>query len=293
MKKMLLAGLGALISVAPGAIAGPNNGILALIQAEGVVYTTDIDNYCGASAIPPCEEAVSSYGGTDIVVLNTVAYFVGSPRLAGVIFGIEYPETDFFLADFGPCGDFELFTSDWPASGEGTAITFGAAQTTLATHLYWFAGYNYYGNAVSFDLTPHPTGGAVFADDDVPSNLDEVVALGSFGFGGLPGNVPCLVEDVVGACCDDRCGGCVVVTEEECGAGSSYLGDDTLCDPNPCAFEFGACCFDDGQCAELIPCECEDAGGVFQGDGVLCEDADCMVVPTIEASWGQLKSVYR
>ncbi len=292
MKKLLL-GAGALMCVSSAAVAGPNTGILAVIQAEGVVYTSDIDDYCGASSLPSCEQAVSSYNGTDTIVLNTVAFFVGAPRLAGTIFGIEYPETDLFIVDFGACGDFELTTNGWPASGEGTAVTWGTAQTTLATQIYWFAGYNYYGNSISFDLTLHPNGGgAAFADDDVPSNVDQAVALGSFGFGGNPGDVPCIVN-TVGACCD-RCGECTIVTRDECeDVGSDYLGDDTLCDPSPCAIFLGACCFDDGSCQYLNICDCEDAGGDFKGVEIPCDPDPCVIVPTVDASWGQLKGVYR
>ncbi len=80
-----------------------------------------------------------------------------------------------------------------------------------------------------------------------------------------------------GACCDDDYN-CLVMSEVDCVAsGGTYLGDDTVCDPNPCGT--GACCYNDGY-------DCDDTGnedncltvlnGVWMGYGLTCDDVVCV-----------------
>ncbi len=275
-------------------IAGPNNGVLTLID-PGIVYSeSDGDDYCSFVPTPSCEEAVVTSDRTDLIILTVVAYLGGSPRLSGLTFGIEYPDDEIYFLAWGSCADFELPTSRWPESGEGTALTWGSPHTTESVEVYWLAGYNYYGNSNSIDLIPHPTQGANFADDDIPSNLDPILALGSFGFSGNPGNLPCVVVEDPGACCDE-CGECFLVLLEECDdIGGLFQGKGTSCDPNPCTQPVpGACCFFDGRCEFLNPCICESDGGHFQGGDILCDPDPCVANPTFETSWGSVKGKYR
>ncbi|MEZ4650924.1 MAG: hypothetical protein R3E97_19500 [Candidatus Eisenbacteria bacterium] len=313
---------------------GPNaNGSLILHSDPGVVYTSDQDSYCGASGLLDCADAIASTNEAfETVLMHAFAAFpsVASPRLAGVTFGVSYADC-IILQAWGPCGDFELSTPDWPAAGEGTAVTWGTAETGTLTEVYWFAGYVYSFDSATFDLIPHPTQGAFFADDDVPSNLDPIAALGYFGFR-TDGNVPCAVESTPGACCLED-GSCEVVLREDCFG--SYQGDGTVCDPNPCSSppETGACCFSNGSCAVLTADDCALSGGQFQGantvcdpnpcqeavgacchgltctiltepecigtdgdylgDGTSCDPDPCLTVPTIESSWGRLKEIFR
>ncbi|MEZ4654429.1 MAG: hypothetical protein R3E12_12780 [Candidatus Eisenbacteria bacterium] len=51
----------------------------------------------------------------------------------------------------------------------------------------------------------------------------------------------------------------------------------------------GACCFSDGSCMETSATECS---GEYQGDGTVCDPNPCVPVPTIESSWGKIKSQY-
>ncbi len=287
MKKVLLAA--AAVAVMGGtAIAGPNaGGTLVATLADGVVFTFDEETYCGAGATD-CGTAIGRYDNTDTAVINVLAAFPGTSRLAGVTFGVAYNDAEVFLAAWGACGDFELGTGGWPGSGEGTAVTFSAAQEASLVDVYWFAAYNYYGNANTFDLIPHPSQGANFADDSVPSELDAIAALGSFGFA-TDGNVPCPQGDAPGACCFMD-GSCTVVPEADCQG--DFQGPDTNCDPNPCPPPpTGACCDDEGNCTIRTRMECGDEG--YQGDDTGCDPNPCDVVPTVETSWGAVKGIYR
>jgi hypothetical protein len=274
------------------ALAGPNaNGTLVVTLADGVVYTSDEASYCGAGATS-CDGAITRVDDTRTYVLNVLAAFPASasPRLAGVTFGVSYNELSTVFVAFAPCGDFELATGGWPGSGEGTAVTFSSAQTSTLADVYWFAGYDYYlGNTL--DLTPHPTQGANFADDDVPSNLDPIADLGSFGFG-IDGYLPCPADDAPGACCFAD-GSCEVLLAADCdAAGGAFQGGGTDCQtvecPQPAT---GACCID-GECFVRTADECAAAGGDYIGDDVPCDPNPCSS-PTIETSWGAVKNIYR
>ena len=78
-----------------------------------------------------------------------------------------------------------------------------------------------------------------------------------------------------GACCFPD-GTCELLAEAECeSVAGSHQGDDTACDPNPCAATIGACCFDDGTCELTDADECAALGGDYQGNGVPCEPNPC------------------
>ncbi|MBK8233140.1 MAG: hypothetical protein IPK72_21795 [Candidatus Eisenbacteria bacterium] len=100
---------------------------------------------------------VSHVTGADPVVFFAIAAFApgSSPRLAAMTFGISY-DAGIVLTAQGACGDFELPTGDWPASGSGTAVTWNVAQTGDLVTAYWFAGYNYYAPQPALRLIPHP-----------------------------------------------------------------------------------------------------------------------------------------
>lgn len=258
--------------------AGPNaGGTMVLAKSTVTAYCVDIPDYCGTIGFADCGNAVIRHDGPEQIVLNAVAAFGegSSPRLSGVTFGLAYDAAQIPIVAFGSCGDFELSTADWPAPFEGTAVTWSTAQTTQLTEVYWFAAYNYYDpNSNMLGLAPHPTQGANFADDDVPSNIDPIASLGAFGFR-TNGLLPC-PEGQQGACCFDN-GVCVVTTEGDCTAqGGTYQGHGTFCEPNPCSgAPIGACCFPDGSCAFTSQGECLEAGGSFQGVHTLCEPNPC------------------
>ena len=81
-----------------------------------------------------------------------------------------------------------------------------------------------------------------------------------------------------GACClsDDSC---VLLTSSDCSLQSGlYLGDDSVCEPNPCpGDEHGACCFADGTCIVETTEGCVSAEGAPQGSGTTCDPNPCEV----------------
>lgn len=180
-------------------MAGPNAGGVLLLHANAsVLYTPDSSNYCGQSGLSECEAAVVSVPAdpTHMSVIFAIAAFPpnSAPRMAGVTFGISYEESDFVLISRGACADFELSSADWPAPGSGTALSWSNVRTAPLTEVYWFAGYAYSAEApTTFSLQAHPTQGASFADDGVPSTLDEVTSFGTIGFG-QAGQRPCPID---------------------------------------------------------------------------------------------------
>ncbi|MEZ4648983.1 MAG: hypothetical protein R3E97_09415 [Candidatus Eisenbacteria bacterium] len=283
-------------------LAGPNaNGTLIIHAVPGLAYC-DFGTPCeqtDAYGPATCEEAISNLDADAIFLWSVYAAFAptDSPRLSGVTFGVDYDDESVVLLDFSACGDFELPTGAWPQPGAGTAVTWSVTQTSPLTHVYAFVGYNYsfYGEDVSFDLVPHPSQGGFFADDDVPSNLDPIVDYGKLGFGNNPGYLPCPSGPVPGACCLPDCGPCVVMLDEEClQVGGLFMGQGTVCDPNPCDCPpFGACCLSDGSCDLGTEAECMNQGGDWMGEGTTCDPDPCPPVPVLESTWGRIKGTYR
>lgn len=180
------------IVLAAPAEGGPNQGgVIILHRNEGMVYSPGI-SYCGQSGLDVCDNAVTRFDATDIVVLHALAAFPGDsfPRLAGVVFGVTYNEATIEIVEWGSCGDFELPNGGWPGSNQGTAVTWNEAQTGHLTQIYWFAAYEAYGNPATLALMGHPSGGGNFGDDAVPSNVDPIAGYGSFGFN-VDGVLPC------------------------------------------------------------------------------------------------------
>jgi hypothetical protein len=291
MKKALLA-VAALSCIGSAALAGPNaGGTLIAALSVGTVYTVDHTGYCGSSTTTDCNAAVTTIDGSDTAVINIIAAFPGSSRLAGLTFGISY-SAGVVLVDGAHCGDFELADGTWPASGTGTAVTWGAAQTDQLVEVYWFAAYNYDGTPQSLGLIAHPGQGGNFADDDVPSNIDPIAGYGVFGFA-QPGSVECPGSGPLpGACCFPD-GSCEVLFETDCAAGGgSFQGEGTNCETVVCPTPpTGACCIGT-DCVILTRDDCATAGGNYIGDDSTCDPNPC-VVPTIESSWGEIKNSYR
>jgi hypothetical protein len=121
-------------------------------------------------------------------------------------------------------------------------------------------------------------------------------------------------EPTYGACCVGT--DCAITTEAEClASGGTYLGDDTVCDENPCEVPptptgaccvgvdcvitteaeclsvdgsyhgdysscgpdacLGACCLPGGDCAFLTAADCASNGGAYHGDGTTCGQYTC------------------
>lgn len=280
--------LALILALAPDARAGVNkDGRLVLHVTKDLALTRDGED----RDLRNCESAVTSLPGDDSeVIIFLLAAFPDwvSPSVAGVLFGIDY-DTTVLRSGRGIDYGWELPTSDWPAPGSGNAITTGNAAPIddRVTTVYWFSAYAYQGT--SFTLTDHPSQGRPqFADDTVPSVLDEVRIedLGKVGFG-IPGYNPCLANVPTGACCYPD-GVCVIGAEIACeDEEGTYLGDDSGCDPYACA---GACCLESGDCSQELPQDCDRYGGWFRGVRVRCTPNGCL---NERVTWGELKRAYR
>ena len=79
----------------------------------------------------------------------------------------------YLLDDLFAPGKIVLHYVDVDRTIVGSVVpTIESLSLTSAAELR--AAYNYYGNPQLLALEPHPSQGAVFADDDVPSNLDPI-----------------------------------------------------------------------------------------------------------------------
>ncbi len=164
--------------------AGPHAGGTLLLHAAPALAYTDGANYCGSALPPSCDSVNVSVKGGDPVVFFVVAAFpdTSAPALNGVTFGVTYPSEHFVLLDSGGCGDFELALPEWPASNSGTAVQWAEPQSAHVVPIYWFAGYAYGVQSFQFEVVPHPTQGAMFADSSSPAQLDHAIGFGSLGF---------------------------------------------------------------------------------------------------------------
>jgi len=245
------------------AMAAANAGGVMILHADpDLEYTSGVD-YCGGFDLDACENATTNLPRSDVPTVWWVsaAFPIGSsPRLAGVVFGIEYDPALITLSDFRTCGEYELAHADWPDPYSGTSVVWFQAQTSYLTPVYWFAGYSYYSDASTFSLRPHPTQGAVFGDDSVPAQIDPIADFGKLGFNSDLGYLPCPAPLPGGSCCLSECE-CVILPEPDClAAGGTYIGD-SECSVDACGCPPSACCFDDGSCELLLEADCLAAGG--------------------------------
>ena len=248
--------------------------------------------HCDPAPASSQEYSCTSHGLSDCAAANVrvddgvahqwwvlAAFAEGSaPRLAGLTFGVSYP-LGVEILSHAHCANFELSTDDWPSSGSGTALTWNAARTDHLTPVYMFAGYNYYAPAPAlFALAPHPTQGASFGDDSVPSVLDPIAALGSLGFS-TDGSLPCPTPLPPGGACCLSDGTCLRLSSAECAAaGGEYKGDNSICVPNPCTPEVWACCLPDGSCVEMTAAECASHGNAVYFEGTPCASDPCATI---------------
>jgi hypothetical protein len=274
--------LAALLCLTAGAHAGPNaGGRLFAHDANLLMSQTDGSvSICGQGNVPTYCEAIDAEidGATsaDPAILKIYAVFPSgsSPRLMGLTWGLVYP-ADLVLTSWGMCSSFELNDTNWPASGSGSSVTWDQVQTGLMTAVYWFAGYNYYGTPTMLYLGPNPSQGGVFGDDSVPALLDPIAGYGAMGFDG-PGQ-DCSWAPPLGACCDRSTGACTMQTEADCPG--IYMGDGTVCDPDPC---LGGCC----PCSYCYITTLEDCvanEGFWLGFGTTCDPNPCMWPPGVGA----------
>lgn len=266
----------------PFPASGPNRGgTLVLHIAPSIVYTDEGLSYCqDADEVESCANVVARTDREEAVVVHALALFAveTSPRLLGLTFGIDYPDC-VQLLDWEACGAFELSDGSWPAPGSGTAVTWDAPQTEWAVPVYWFAAQGLPAEPGELALIAHPTQGALFADDSVPSRLDPIAALGSAGFF-RDGATPCPVSlEVTGACCFAD-GSCAQFNPTDCAAaGGTHVGDEVSCTPDPCPAgpPTGACCAPESEACVLLEADvCAAGGGTYLGDDTVCVPNPCV-----------------
>lgn len=233
MKKLLLAAL-ALACIGGSALAGVNAGGTIIVHDANIVYTDTMLDYCAQGTIPAnCESADTQINSwAHDVVWTIYAAFPGnsSPRMKELSFGIEYLGM-VVVHDSGPCAGTDIPDAGWPATGTGTHLIWDSARTDRLVPVYWFAGYEYYGDPGLFRLTPHPSLGGQFTDDSAQPEVDEIAGYGSLGFN-WDGTLPCPGGPITGACCTPD-GTCTMTIEGDCG--HDWHGEWTSCAPdNPC-----------------------------------------------------------
>ena len=175
----------------------------------------------------------------------------------------------------------------WPAEGSNSNLTIddGTGPVTLRID-----------KETNIDGTPQPTGpitivGVAYQFDSsvphtegyqiLPRSLDDIT--------------PCIVP-VPGACCAVD-GSCALLTEGDCAAqGGLFLGEGTVCEPNPCPQPSGACCYPDGSCAVTLQADCPglwlpmidcDPNPCQQPTGACCfPDGACVVTMQSDCGTG-------
>ena len=173
-------------------LAGPNaGGVIMLHTVEDLVWSEGYE-FCGLSGLRDCESADVRVDGAGQSGFFLLAAFPpdANPRLSGVTFGIFYENSIVTVEHWQSCGDFELPDEAWPLPGSGNAVTWGVANTEHLVEVGWFAAYTYSELPSLFSLIDPPVKSAIFADDSVPSRLDDVVDFGALGFN-TDGYNPC------------------------------------------------------------------------------------------------------
>jgi hypothetical protein len=106
----------------------------------------------------------------------------------------------------------------------------------------------------------------------------------------------CPPPDVPEACCFQD-GSCQFILAADCTAqGGTPQGAGTTCETVNCQpTQTGACCLDDqGHCQVMTEADCLGQNGLYEGDGSTCEPTNpCPIVPTRNATWGQIRANYR
>lgn len=320
------------------ALAGRNsNGRLAVHTDDAVVYTATAD-YCSSTLPEVCESFNAN--GTQGIDREQVIWFVAafvaesSPGVTAIQFGLQHdlPADQGYFTRWSTCGPSPLELPDpgWPESGFGNLVAFSRPVYDHLIKFYWFAVFreddsNYFG------MRTYPaTGEAKFVDDSNPPVEDLIYTFGTVRWDGT-GRTGCeWAVPPTGACCYLD-GSCRITRPSECEG--LYLGDFTVCDPNPCQLP-EACCFCDYTCEMLLEADCLDRNGIpfgpgsdcetigcagppagaccvgaeclllsgwccdqqngaFQGSGTLCDPNPCEETPVHSTTWGRIKASYR
>ena len=312
MKRMLLTLM--LLGIASGAHADPAylaGGVFIAHYCEPLGYSSDppalgwCGEYLANHAITDHTEQVSRI---DVATFLPASWFViaawygpEDKEWCGTEFGLgDYTAGNFVYSEHNPCypagGGLEIPTAGWPGPNEGIAfVVTGDPWVGNYAAVMHFGGYAYgYGETVIPIALDPPTAFAGFSNCAAPPEPFDAFALGGLGIN-MDGIYAQPEEQITpeGACCIGY--DCFILTEEMCFLEQGeYLGDNTVCEPNPCPAE-GACCLPEpmGACQSLLEEACAMVGGEWMGPETTCEPNPCEWTPVENASWGAIKGMYR
>lgn len=282
MKKLLLA-LGILALICSPALAGKNAGGALIVHTNDAINYTGTANYCDAQYRPAdCETAVTTTNkddATEALIWFLAAFDdMANPAVTGIQFGVRHnlPPGQGYVAHWGVCGPNpqQLPDAGFPDTPGGNLVGYGAPVMEHLFTFYWFGAYGFDG--AFFGTGPYPGDGlAKFADDSVPPVEDVINKFGEVRWY-VPGFNECPEPpQAEGACCLPT-GECIITPPDQCAG--EYLGDGTVCVPNPCD-QPAACCFEDGSCADLLETDCVAQGGIYHAEWVSCDVAECPQPP--------------
>ena len=161
-------------------------------------------------------------------------------------------------------------TSLLPTSGlQGTTVPVTISGTNLR-NVNSLSQISISASGVTLSGTPVPnalgtqvTGVSLVIASNAPSGSCNMTISNSDGTGTGTNVFTVGPPTAQGACCTSA-GACSTVPASQCqGAGQTYLGDNTLCSPNPCP-QPGACCGSLGACSLVLPSACTGSGNTFQ-----------------------------
>jgi len=272
MKRVLLAL--ALVGMTAGAAwAQIGDGAFILHHPPGLVYTSDVLDYCPLLGAVTCETQNPTLGsaGTDGEVWYIVSNFWGTAHFNACEYGIQYVGDDYLMEHFGTCAPSPFLTIEYPAAGSwplpGSAIAIALTTTpnwegTMVTS-GWFAGYNY-SDTGSITLVPSPLTGFIgWLSDGIMYTAAHVGVLGL----GHPGVAVCSEQPVTPYACCIETYTCVMMPVEDCVAQGGVPHDGVVCDNfEPCGQPPvpGACCFG-YECQVIFQADCEGQGGTWIG----------------------------
>jgi hypothetical protein len=246
MKKFLLM-LGALALICSPAMAGKNAGGAMVVHTDDAHgWTNGVCDFFDSWVPYPCPDLGTRTDvdvNTPALIWFIAAFDVGaSPGVTVCYFGHDHSMPQYYHNRWGfcgPAGTIEVPDSGWPDSPAtaGNSVAFGAPVSgDILFPFYYFDAWGspgwYYCSAIN------PVGGyAGFVDDSNPPELDYVEQFGCVywntddGYNMCPGGVP-----LPGACCftDGTCALTMDLTECLGIGGYDWLGEGTVCDPNPC-----------------------------------------------------------
>jgi hypothetical protein len=286
MRKFLLV-LGIMALICSPAMAGKNaNGAMVVHTDDAHAWTNGVCGFFDAWVIDPCPD-LNTRTDKDVntsALIWFIAAFpdAASPGVSVVYFGHDHNLPQYYHNRWGfcgPTGTLEVPDGGWPdaPATAGNSVAFGTPIVgDILFPFYYFDAWGdtgaYYCSAIN------PVGGyAAFVDDSNPPEQDGCELFGCVrwyeaGYNDCPPNGP-----LPGACCFED-GSCVLTMGlDEClGLGGyDYLGDGTLCNPNPCPAP-GACCYPDGSCVYMLEMYCD--GDLFIA-GTTCSPNPCPIPP--------------